>query len=1343
MTEAGAQPRRRTWWKIPLLLLLGMVPVLAGLGWYITTDSFQDMVRRRLVAELERDTGGRVELESIHTTPLQLRVDVRGLTIHGREAANEIPYAHFDRLAAQFKIISLLGAEFGFRSVVVERPVVHVIFYPDGTTNQPTPRGTQAGGGKALERLFALSITRLEARRGTLLWGDQTIPLDFTADEVFVDMSYSFLFRRFESNVLIGKGGTKLKDWRPFSWMAEAHFALGHSSVEIRSLKVSIGHSKITASGKVNDFQKPKIDLTYTVFLDLPDAAAVVRQPGIRYGILQAEGRGSWNPQEFSTSGKLSVRDFDGRDPRVVLSGATLASQFSVTSERLSLSQIQARLLGGEVTGEAEVSSWLRPPSRSPGAKAKTPTEQKGSLHLRFRDVSVSELLAAFAPSNPAISRLSLAGNSAGTAELRWAGALRNWEAEVASEVTPPIRLHSGEIPLTAHLRATYRGPTDELEIAEFSASTPASQLQAVGGLSSKSALRFSVSTTNLAQWRPVFKLLGYPRDIPVMLSGHASFSGTASGKLSAITLAGNLQAEDFDIQVPATSEAPSRQVHWDSLTAFVQTSAHTLALRAGHLQHGAAAVSFDGSAHLQNGQIATQSPFALHLDIHQADLSELLGLAGYNYPIRGTANVRLQLSGTRADPHGEGHVDLTDALVENQSVERFGADLRFLGGEASMFNIRLAYGAAEVSGAATYNLSSGAFRFNLAGEDFDLAQIPQLQDARHSVEGALGFTAQGSGTRVHPVIHANLRLRDLTFDHEHVGNFTIEASSQGDALRVTGRSEFKQGDLAIEGELQPRGDWQSSLSLKFSHLDVSPLWRAYLPGRLAGHSVAAGVVRLSGSLLHFRDLNVTADLEELSSEVENVKLNNSGPVRGSVANQILTLEQFHMIGERTDLSASGTVHLSGARELDVQAQGRVNLRLIESFNRDFTSSGVVTANVNLTGTFSQPVLQGRMEIARGSIAYIDLPSALSDINGSVTFTRSRIQVETLTAHTGGGQVSFTGSASFYNGQLHFDLGARGQEVRLRYPPGVSSTADMTLHFTGTPQSSTLSGDLTVTKLSLTPGFDFAAYLQRSIQANALPQIDPLLNRIRLDLRVTTTPELEMQTASLRLSGDADLHLRGTAAKPALLGRADILEGEVYFNGTKYRLDRGDVTFLSPVGIKPVLDLQATTRVRDYDITLSVNGEPDKLSVTYRSEPPLPSADIIALLALGRTRQESAQLQENNQSPFAQEASNAILTQALNATVSNRVQRLFGGSRIKIDPEGLTTETSTLARGPAVTIEQQVAGNLTLTYSTNIAQASQQIIQAEYNISRNVSIVALRDQNGVVSIDVRVRRRKK
>jgi len=446
-------------------------------------------------------------------------------------------------------------------------------------------------------------------------------------------------------------------------------------------------------------------------------------------------------------------------------------------------------------------------------------------------------------------------------------------------------------------------------------------------------------------------------------------------------------------------------------------------------------------------------------------------------------------------------------------------------------------------------------------------------------------------------------------------------------------------------------------------------------------------------------------------------------------------------VGEDTDISATGKVRLSGDRELDLRAQGRVNLKLIESLNPDFTSSGAVSVDLSVGGTVAKPLTQGQLKVDHGAIAYIDLPSALSDINGSLIFNQDRLQVQSLTAHTGGGLVTFGGYATAYNGKLNFDLTVRGEDVRLRYPPGVSATANADLHFVGTSSASTLNGEIIVTKLAMTPGFDFGAYLERS-QGSALPPTNRLLNRIRLDVHIATTPELQMQTASLRLSGDADLHLRGTAGKPVILGRADIIEGEVQFNGTKYRLERGDITFINPVTTTPVLDLQASTRVRDYDITLNLNGQIDRPNVTYRSEPPLPTSDIIGLLAFGQTSEESAQLNQS-QSAFNSETSSAILSAALNATVSNRVQKLFGVSRIKIDPQGLNTETSSTQTGPAVTIEQQVKNNLTLTYTTNVAQASQQIIQAEYNITRNVSIVGVRDQNGVVSIDVRIRQRKK
>jgi translocation and assembly module TamB len=1341
VSEAAAKPGRSKIWKYLLWLMLAGMLVLAGVAWYSTTDSFRTLVRERLIATLERTTGGRVELGSIHTVPFHFQLEVRNLTIHGREQAGEVPYAHVDSLMAQVKIWSLLRSEIGLHYVVLDHPVVHIILYSDGTTNQPEPRVKAVSEQKPVQQLFALSISRLEVRRGEVIWGDRKIPLDFSLQDVSADMTYSLFRRRYEGNILLGKADSAFSGYRPFAWTAEAHFSLGRNQVQLRSLKATSGRSRLQAKGQVANFSQPKVEGDYDVSLDLAEAAAIARRPEVQRGTVQLTGHGSWSAQDFSSVGKALLSNLDWKAAPVGVHDASLSAQYSVDPRRLVLSQIQGRVLGGSVSGDADVTQWLNPQPASRNAKEKRQDQQTGSLRLRFKDLSAAEIAAALATASRPFQKIRPAGLASGSVEARWKDTARNTEAQFVADVVPPSGPSKAEFPLTAHVQGAYRFAPGELEIAELTASTRATQVHASGTLSSSAALKLSVTTTDLGEWQPVFSASGYAGQIPVTLKGHASFNGTATGKLSQIAIAGNLQSQDFETLIPATSHTPAKMVNWNSLHADVQLSPSIFAVHNGSLSRDPDSLKFDFRVQLEDRQFRDTSPFQARLDTQNADLPGILALAGYVYPITGTVDLHLQLGGTRSAPQGQGHVQLRNGSIYGEPVERFSSDLNFNGEEVDARNIQLAHYDSNVTGSASFNPSSHAFRFNLAGNNFDLTRVAVLQSARMAVTGRANFIADGSGTLEQPTLNAAIQLHGLTFDQERAGDFTINAVSQGAELRITGQSQFERADLKVEGNVHLREDWPADVYFRFRQFELDSVFRTYLHGAVDGHSRADGEVHMTGPLRRPRDLQFIANLDNLDSDVENVKIKNQGPIRFSVANQSLQIEQFHLVGEDTDISANGRVHLSGDRELDLRAQGRVNLKLIESFNPDFTSSGVVTVDMSVAGTVAKPSMQGRLRIDSGAVAYIDLPSALSDINGSLIFNQDRLQVENLTAHTGGGLVTFGGYATAYNGKLNFDLTVRGQDVRLRYPPGVSATANADLRFAGTSSASTLNGEIIVTKLAMTPGFDFGGYLERS-QGSASPPTNRLLNRIRLDVHIATTPELQMQTAIVRLSGDADLHLRGTAGKPVILGRADIIEGEVYFNGTKYHLERGDITFINPVTTTPVLDLQASTRVRDYDITLDLNGQIDRPNVTYRSEPPLPTSDIIGLLAFGQTSEESAQLNQS-QSAFNSETSSAILSAALNATVSSRVQKLFGVSRIKIDPQGLTTETSPTQTGPAVTIEQQVKNNLTLTYTTNVAQASQQIIQAVYNLTRNVSIVALRDQNGVVSFDVRVRQRKK
>src|SRR5262245_29813364 len=125
--------KRRFKWVLAVLgfSLLGL---LVGLAIYLNSDSFRERVRARVVAQLERMTGGRVELDSFSWKLSQLRFEARGLTIHGLESPAEIPYVHVDRVAVQLKIISLLERKISLHEVITDRLTVHLMLEPAVTT---------------------------------------------------------------------------------------------------------------------------------------------------------------------------------------------------------------------------------------------------------------------------------------------------------------------------------------------------------------------------------------------------------------------------------------------------------------------------------------------------------------------------------------------------------------------------------------------------------------------------------------------------------------------------------------------------------------------------------------------------------------------------------------------------------------------------------------------------------------------------------------------------------------------------------------------------------------------------------------------------------------------------------------------------------------------------------------------------------------------------------------------------------------------------------------------------------------------------------------------------------
>jgi len=182
------------------------------------------------------------------------------------------------------------------------------------------------------------------------------------------------------------------------------------------------------------------------------------------------------------------------------------------------------------------------------------------------------------------------------------------------------------------------------------------------------------------------------------------------------------------------------------------------------------------------------------------------------------------------------------------------------------------------------------------------------------------------------------------------------------------------------------------------------------MPGRVKAQSSIDGVVTVSGPLKTPTGLSGTAELSNFDVRLQGVELKDAEPMRVSLKGGVATLEQMHIVGQDTDLQASGTVQAFGVTDsaggkLDVKASGSVSVAIVHTFDPDILSSGKVEFTVAAGGRVDKPSLTGRVKFDAVNAAVDGIPNGLSSLNGTLVFNEDRLEVENLTAMTGGGQL--------------------------------------------------------------------------------------------------------------------------------------------------------------------------------------------------------------------------------------------------------------------------------------------------------------------------------------------------
>jgi translocation and assembly module TamB len=1091
--------------------------------------------------------------------------------------------------------------------------------------------------------------------------------------------------------------------------------------------------------------------------------------------------------------GDIRLRKAAYRIPTVRVTGVDAHAQLHVTPTELLFSALTGTLPGGgRVEGELKIENWLGevPPStpaksattvaaaktantaaknvnaKPPVESVKLPSAQPAHAYMTVtvKGITLRTIMDITAPEHYGDLGLDTAIN--GPVKVEWGGPATDMPSSVQVDANlklapsgVPRKGAAANIPVSGVVVAHYNGRSQVVNIKTVNVQTPATMLVASGVLGVNNGdpltdLQVNMQVRDLAEFDQTLQTLGFEANgkrgsaaIPVDLHGTMSFVGTAKGAVKTLDVKGHLEANDLLVHLG--SEA---NIQVDSVVADAEYAPNVgLAIASSTITRNTAVLNVSGSFHphqvvSRRGVVSYLWDNDLGLDVTaklaNAQVADLLQIAGQQDKVKltGTANINAHAAGTLRSLAGSGNVTLTNGEAYGEPYQTIAVDVSAQGTEINATRLLVQAHDMSIHGRGSYDIASKHVAAHVTGNNLRLSKLQLLRKANPDADAVVSLNVDADGTLQEPNLRAQVQLADITYQGKKLGVLSLNASSVGSTLNYQVQSTLVGAQIAANGHTSLQGDYATQAQMTLTGVNVANLLDLFAPGSINATSQINGTITVSGPAAKPQQMTGTAELTPFGVTIQNLQLTAQGPVRASLRDGVASLDQFHITGPGTDLKAGGTAKVFGdpnpeGGALNVKANGSINLRLIHTLNPNYITSGTVTLDLGVQGRVEDPSLSGTLKFDRANFAMDGIPNGLSDLSGTMVFNQNRLEVRDVSGTSGGGKVTLGGFIAYQRG-ISADLTANLDTVRVRLY-GLSSTANASLRLQGGPQSLVLSGNVLITRFGIGQDVDFAAFAG----AGGIPTPpDPTAfsNKIRLDVHVTSSPQLDFQNSYAKLAGTVDLSVRGTIAQPSILGSIRITDGSATFAGTKYELDRGTIYFSNPVRIDPSIDLDVSTRVENYDITIGIHGDMTNLKPNYRSSPPLTEADIFNLLALGRTQEESQLNTQQQQQAGQDPTTSALLGGALNATVSSRVGKLFGAGSIKIDPAFVGTLGNSTAR---ITVQEPLSKQLTLTYATNVNQSAQQFLSLQYQINESTSIVVTRDESGVFSIVYKIRQR--
>ena len=1328
MVPRELRPTR--WRRIVLWLLaimLGLVAVVViGVAALLHSQGFHEYVLQRARQSLSESMGVPVELQNfaLHFSGISPTVDLYGFVIHGAAPYADTPLVQVEQARIGVRVISLLGRKWYFSELAVHHGVLRIRVDANGNNNLPA---LQQGGSRnsGVQAFFDLAIRHAVLDGGEFDYNDRRVALDADLRELTLNAAFDPSRKLYAGQVAYSDGRFKGNDYEPIAHALSADFEMTSLHINIRKAELHSGASTVAFTGTFDDFNDPRIAAVYHAKVDATEVRRLLRVPQLPLGMIETDGHAEYaaKPNQsglsaITVNGTLRSDRLEfqvpGVGPHTIRAEAhAVRASYALANGDAEVHSLTASLLSGTVDGQATLRNLAG--------------EQVGAVQVKADGISLAALKELAGTS--AANELILGGTLQATGDASWKGSLRSLQTKADATVDAAVgSAHTSEtIPVTGELHGSFRNSDQTLTLTQSYLRTSQSTLTLDGSMGRRSQINLALNSQNLHELETVAAIFRQPAR-PLGLYGSATFTGTLSGTTSSPRLTGELNSTNLRLH----------GTDWKLLQAHLDVSPESAEIQGGHLEpaspKGVAQgnIAFSGRAELKQWSYAPGNPFQLTLNAQKLDAAQLARLASAPAKVSGTLNVQLQAHGTELNPVGQGRLELAHASVDGEPIQS--AQVQFNGdGTTVHLNLNITMPAGVTTGVVTYDPQQRGYEAQLETHNFKLGQLNAVKSRKLAIAGVMNLVANGRGTLDDPQLTVSLEIPQLQAEGKTIDHIALQADVAQHVANISLDTRAINANIHGRAVVQLTGDYLADAVLDTQSIPLQPLIATYAPD-MASHISGQTELHatLKGPLKHRERIEAHLVVPELDIHYDHsIDLAAAGAIHADYKNGVLDVARSGLKGTGTDLQFQGSIPvLDRTKPVALLLLGSVDLRLAQLFDPDVTSSGQLHFNINSYGARSDPNVRGEVQIANANFAVEDMPLGLSNGNGTLALTGDRLNITSFEGTMGGGKVTARGGVA-YHPSLQFDLALSGQGIRMLYPEGVREELSANLALSGTPEQATLRGQVNVDQLSFAPDFDLTSIVSLGNEVEEPPSRG-FASNLQLNIALRSTQNVNVVSRTMSASGSANLRATGTAAQPVLLGRINLTGGDLIFQGNRYILQGGVIDFVNPTRTEPNLNASVTTTILQYNIGLRFEGPLDRLRTSYSSTPALPPADIINLIAFGKT-QEAANA---TATPTNQTAEQSIAS-AVSGQVTSRVQKFAGISQLSVDP---TLGNSQQNAGATITVQQRVTSKIFVTFSTDVTSTTRQVIQLEYQATPKVSLSGTRDQNGGFGFDTRITR---